>query len=103
MSDTVISNFSHTAQQTQQCVNELVDDLQEWRARWLPRSVLHTLRDWLSIEEMADLSGNCILIRGIYFEYGAPPEIRRGEWVFGSMTRSLLKQGAITDCFRTDN
>lgn len=71
------SNFSHAEQQAQQWVNELAEDLgwNERRAYHLLRSVLTTLRDWLSPEEVADLSSQLpTLIRGIYFEGWNPAE-----------------------------
>lgn len=76
MSNTSIAAFTHEAQQAQQWVNELDDDL-NWddkgRAYRLLRSVLHTLRDFLSIEEVADLSAQLpIVIRGVFFEEWDP-------------------------------
>ena len=71
MSHTSFASFSHAAQQAQQWVNELAKDLcwSEPSACRLLRSVLHTVRDWLSQAEMADLSAQLpVLIRGIYFE-----------------------------------
>lgn len=71
MSHTSFADFSHAAQQAQQWVNELARDLcwSEPSACRLLKSVLHTVRDWLSQAEMADLSAQLpVLIRGIYFE-----------------------------------
>jgi len=71
------ANFSHAANQAQQWVNELAKDLNwnEQRAHRLLKCVLHTLRDWLSPQEMADLSAQLpVLIRGIYFEGWKPME-----------------------------
>jgi uncharacterized protein (DUF2267 family) len=71
MNHTSVSSFTQAAQQAQRWVNELADDLDwdERRANRLLRSVLHALRDWLSPEEMSDLSAQLpVLIRGIYFE-----------------------------------
>ena len=77
MKGTSIATFSHAAEQAQQWVNELADDL-EWnerRAYRLLRSVLQAPRDWLSTEEMADLSAQLpVLIRGVYFEGWKPLE-----------------------------
>lgn len=75
MNGTILSNFTHAAQQAQQWVNELAEDLDwdERRAYRLLRSVLHALRDWLSPEEMTDLSAQLpVLIRGVYFEGWSP-------------------------------
>jgi len=75
MSGTTIPNFTQAAQQAQQWVNELADELDwsERRAYHLLRSVLHTLRDWLPLEEMTDLAAQLpVLIRGIYYEGWKP-------------------------------
>ncbi|CDX56246.1 conserved hypothetical protein [Mesorhizobium plurifarium] len=69
--------FIHAAEQAQQWVNELAKDLDwdEQSAFRLLKAVLHTLRDWLSPEEMADLSAQLpTLVRGIYFEGWNPAE-----------------------------
>lgn len=89
MSDTSIPAFSHAAQQAQQWVNELSEDLgwSDRRAYHLLRVVLATLRDWLSPEEAADLSAQLpTLIRGIYFEGWDPSdapvaERRKGDFM----------------------
>jgi uncharacterized protein (DUF2267 family) len=77
MSSTSITHFTQAAQQAQQWVNELAEDL-DWtqpRAYHLLRCVLYALRDWLSPEEMTDLSSQLpVLVRGIYFENWKPLE-----------------------------
>lgn len=86
MSATTIANFTQAAQQAQQWVNELADEL-DWddrRAYRLLRCVLHAVRDWLPQVEMVDLSAQLpVLIRGIYFEgwkpLGTPVDERRKE------------------------
>jgi uncharacterized protein (DUF2267 family) len=69
------TSITHAAEQARQWVNELARDLDwnEQSAFRLLKAVLHTLRDWLSPEEMADLSAQLpTLIRGIYFEGWSP-------------------------------
>lgn len=64
-------SFQHSAEQAQQWVNELAKDLDwsEQDALRLLKTVLHALRDWLPLEEIADLSSQLpTLIRGIFFE-----------------------------------
>ncbi|TIO54811.1 MAG: DUF2267 domain-containing protein, partial [Mesorhizobium sp.] len=73
--------IAHAAEQAQQWVNELAKDLDwnEQSAFRLLKSVLHTLRDWLSPEEMADLSAQLpTLVRGIYFEGWSPAKPASG-------------------------
>ena len=71
ISHTSVADFTRAGQQAQQWVKELAKDLcwSEPSACRLLRSILHTVRDWLSPAEMADLAAQLpILIRGIYFE-----------------------------------
>lgn len=75
MAHTGITSFSQAAQQARQWVKELAGDLgwEERRAYRLLRAVLHALRDWLTPEEMSDLSSQLpVLVRGIYFEGWQP-------------------------------
>ncbi|CAG0948265.1 MAG: DUF2267 domain-containing protein [Rhizobiaceae bacterium] len=77
MTATTVHSFAHAAEQAQQWVNELCADLgwSERRAYRLLRSVLHTLRDWLRTDEMADLAAQLpTLVRGVYFEGWGPSD-----------------------------
>jgi uncharacterized protein (DUF2267 family) len=71
------ANFTEAAQHAQEWVNDLADDLgwDQRRAYHLLRCVLHTLRDWLQPEEMADLAAQLpALVRGIFFEGWRPAD-----------------------------
>lgn len=83
---TTITTFTHAANEAQRWVNELSDELacDERSSYRLLRSVLQSLRDWLSEAEMADLAAQLpILVRGIFFEgwnpSTAPARDRRKE------------------------
>ena len=106
-------NFNHSAQQAQQWVEELADDLMwsENRAYHLMRCVLHAVRDWLSLEEMLDLSAQLpLLIRGIYFEGWNPlasPVLHRTKEDFVDRVRAAFAddlqvdpEAAVTAVFR---
>lgn len=99
MTHTTIAGFTQAAEQAQQWVNELAEDLNwdERRAHRLLRSVLHALRDWLSTEEMADLSAQLpVLIRGLYFDGWNPPQSQAEE----RSKEAFVKR--IEDDFRDD-
>lgn len=75
MSESAIPAFNHATGQAQEWVRELGRSLgwHERRAMRLLRSVLHALRDLLTIEEVADLSAQLpLLLRGVYFEGWQP-------------------------------
>ena len=75
MTRTTIPTFSQAAQQAQQWVNEVADEL-DWdapRAYRLLRAVLHALRDWLPPAETSDLAAQLpVLVRGVFFEGWKP-------------------------------
>lgn len=93
--NTTISGFTQAANQAQQWVNELAAELgwDERRAYRLLRAVLHAVRDWLSPDEMADLSAQLpMLLRGIYFEGWSPAthaEDRRKEAFVARIQRDM--------------
>lgn len=103
MGATSIANFTQAAQQAQQWVNELADDLDwdERRAYHLLRSVLHATRDWLPQKEVTDLSAQLpVLIRGIYFEGWNPhatPVAARGKQDFVDRIQDAFKNDSLND------
>ncbi len=71
-----ISTLDHAPQVVAEWINELAEDL-DWpdkgRCYLLLRETLHAVRDYLSVDEAADLSAQLpILVRGIYFDGWVP-------------------------------
>jgi len=76
MKITGITTLDHAPQVVAEWLNELAEDL-EWpdrgRTYLLFRETLHAVRDYLTVDEAADLSAQLpILIRGIYFDGWVP-------------------------------
>ena len=76
MSAAGLEGLEHTVQLTHIWINEL-DAKLEWnnkaRAYRLLKAVLHALRDWLQLNEMADFGAQLPgLLRGAYYEQWRP-------------------------------
>lgn len=76
MSASGLESIDHTVQLTHIWINELDKDL-GWnnnaRSYRLLRSVLHALRDWLQVNESANLAAQMpMLVRGIYYDQWRP-------------------------------
>jgi len=76
MSAVGLESLEHTVQLTHVWINEL-DERLGWnnkpRAYRLLKAVLHTLRDRLQINELADLAAQLpALLRGAYYEQWRP-------------------------------
>ena len=71
-----LEGLEHTVQLTHTWINEL-DDRLGWnnkpRSYRLLKAVLHALRDWLQLNEAADLAAQLpTLLRGAYYEQWRP-------------------------------
>ena len=71
-----LEGLEHTVQLTHTWINEL-DDRLGWnnkpRSYRLLKAVLHALRDWLQLNESADLAAQLpTLLRGAYYEQWRP-------------------------------
>ena len=78
MKTTGITAIDHAPQVVAEWLNRLQDDL-AWsdrgRAYLLLRETLHAIRDFLTVDEAADLSAQLpLLIRGIFFEGWSPAQ-----------------------------
>ena len=72
MSVTGIATLDHAPQVFAEWLNELCDDLQ-WpekaRSYLLLRQTLHAVRDFLTVDEAADLASQLpVLVRGVYYD-----------------------------------
>jgi uncharacterized protein (DUF2267 family) len=89
MSATGLEGLDHTVQLTHIWINDL-DERLGWgdraRSYRLLKSVLHALRDWLQVNESADLAAQMpALLRGVYYEQWRPaitPVRERGKAEF---------------------
>lgn len=76
MSATGLESIDHTVQLTHIWINELDKELgwkNDARSYRLLRSVLQALRDWLQVNESANLAAQMpMLIRGIYYDQWRP-------------------------------
>ena len=79
MSITGIPSLDHAPQVFAEWLNELRDDLQ-WpekaRAYLLLRQTLHAIRDFLSVDEAADLASQMpVLVRGVFYDGWNPSRV----------------------------
>lgn len=75
MKTTGIATLDHAPQVFAQWLNELSDDLEidRTRAYGLLRTTLHAIRDFLTVDEAADLGAQLpVLVRGIYYDSWNP-------------------------------
>lgn len=75
MAVTGISTLDHAPQIFAEWLNELCDDLdwQKPRAYLLLCETLHAIRDFLTVDEAADLAAQLpVLVRGVYYEGWKP-------------------------------
>lgn len=83
MSTAGLESLDHTVQLTHVWINDLDESL-GWdhgpRAYRLLKAVLHALRDWLQVNEAADLAAQLPqLLRGAYYEQWRPAETPTGK------------------------
>ena len=76
MSSATVSSFERTIHKTNVWLKDIMEELgwdSHQRAYHALRAVLHTLRDRLSTEEVADLAAQLpMLVRGFYYDGWAP-------------------------------
>ncbi|MGZ3410979.1 MAG: DUF2267 domain-containing protein [Xanthobacteraceae bacterium] len=102
MSAIGLETLDHTVQLTHEWINELDRQLgwkNKARSYRLLKSVLHALRDWLIVEEAADLAAQLpTLLRGAYYEQWRPaavPVKHRTKEDFISRIAADFKQDAL--------
>ncbi|MGR3321807.1 MAG: DUF2267 domain-containing protein [Pseudooceanicola sp.] len=71
MSTTGISTLDHAPQVFAEWLNELADDLDIEKSRAYPllHATLHAVRDFLTVDEAADLAAQLpVLVRGVFYD-----------------------------------
>lgn len=104
MKVTGITSLDHSVQVTAEWLNEICDRL-DWadnrRAYLLLRTVLHGLRDWMTVDEAVDLAAQLpVLIRGVYFEGWDPsatPVHPRAKQDFVERVKSAFNKEPLAD------
>jgi uncharacterized protein (DUF2267 family) len=102
-----LESLAHTVQLTHVWINEL-DDRLGWnnkpRSYRLLKAVLHALRDWLPLDEMADLAAQLpTLLRGAYYEQWRPahtPVKHRTKADFLARVEDLFKADPLAETSR---
>jgi uncharacterized protein (DUF2267 family) len=95
---TVPAPISHAMQQVQEWLKELRDNgglASEQEAYAVLRTVLHQLRDRLTIEEAVDLGAQLpVIVRGVYYEgwrpHHVPEKVRSQQEFLDQVTMKLL-------------
>lgn len=95
---TIPARVSHAVQTLQEWLKELCDkgELADTTAAYgVLRSVLHQLRDRLTLEEAVDLGAQLpLIVRGLYFEgwrpHGVPRKIRSKQAFLDELSEELL-------------
>jgi uncharacterized protein (DUF2267 family) len=99
MSTVGLEGLERTVQLTHAWINDLNDDLcwnDKSRAYRLLKAVLHALRDWLELDESANLAAQLPgLLRGAYYEHWRPattPVRKRNRQAFLDHVESEFKR-----------
>lgn len=107
MSAVGLESFEHTVQLTHIWINEL-DEKLDWenkaRSYRLLKTVLNAIRDWLQIDEAADLGAQLpMLLRGAYYDQWRParnPAKPRGKTDFIARVQEAFDKDPLPDAER---
>jgi len=104
MKTTGIASIDHAPQVVAEWINQLCDDLgweEKGRAWLLLREVLQAVRDFLGVDEAADLAAQLpVLIRGVYYDGWVPartPVHPHGKDAFMARIESAFAKEPLAD------